>query len=81
MMGMPKYQWTEYENTFFFYLTATGQVVGIAHKIGVSSSIYLAKIILKNEELILGRYVSLEYAKIAIDNYWFKESRTLLESK
>lgn len=77
-MGLPKFQWKEADSTYYYFETITGEVIGMTHSIGLSS-IYIVKIIVKNEELILGRFVSLDYARTAIENYWFKQSQTLLE--
>jgi len=40
----------------------------------------MAIIILANQENYLGRFVSLEFAKKAIENYWDIQERTLLEN-
>ncbi len=50
-----------------------GQVYNLAHTI-----IWGAKIpINATEELILGQYVEMEYAKRAIEEYWDEKDRTL----
>ena len=50
-----------------------GQVYNYAHTI-----IWGAKILVSaTEELILGQYVEMEYAKRAIEEYWNEKDRTL----
>lgn len=77
-MGMPKYQWKEVDdNVHYYFETSSGLVIGMVHKINYSV-IYLVKIIDKNEEIVLGRYISCEHAKVALENYYFLQSQTLL---
>jgi hypothetical protein len=81
-MGLPKYQWKEIDEqypSFYYFETTNGLIVGMTHRIG-HTSVYLAKIIEKNEELVLGRYISQDYAKMAIENYYFIKSQTLIEN-
>lgn len=74
-----KYDWKESNDSLYYYKLENGKIVGHAHKIA-HSSVSLAKIIINNEEDILGRYISIETAKKAVENYWLIESRTLIES-
>jgi hypothetical protein len=80
-MVMPKYQWKEVDDqypSFYYFETVNGLIVGMTNRIG-HTSIYLAKIIEKNEEHILGRYISQDHAKDAISHYFDIQSRTLIE--
>jgi hypothetical protein len=50
-----------------------GQIYNLAHTI-----IWGAKIpVSANEELILGQYVEMEFAKKAVEEYWEKEDKTI----
>jgi hypothetical protein len=65
------------KNNHYYHQSANGLVVGHAYNI-VHTIIWGAKIrISANEELILGQYVELEYAKRAIEEYWEEKDRTL----
>jgi hypothetical protein len=74
-----KYDWKESNDSLYYFNLDNGEIVGHAHKIA-HSSVCLAKIIIKNDEDILGRYISIETAKKAVENYWLIESRTLIEN-
>lgn len=63
--------------THHYYDESDGRIIGIAHKVGTQNIIYLAKIYPRNEETILGQYINCEYAKMAVENYWFKQDNTL----
>lgn len=74
-----KFDWKESNDSLYYFRIKDGEIVGHAHKIA-HSSVSLAKIIIKNDEDILGRYISIETAKKAVENYWLIESRTLIEN-
>jgi hypothetical protein len=64
-------------NSYYYFQTHNGLVVGqiynLAHTI-----IWGAKIpISANEELILGQYVEMEFAKKAVEEYWDSQDRTI----
>ena len=80
-MYIMKYDWKDAENdTHYYYKTETGLIVAQTHKIA-HTKIYLAVILLANQEKFLGRFVSLDFAKRSIEHYWDVQSRTLLESE
>jgi len=68
--------WKESKESLYYY-NEKGLIVGHVHKIA-HSEIYLGKIIQKNEETILGRFINEHSAKNAVEDYWLIESRTLL---
>ena len=75
-----KYDWKDAEhNTHYLFKTDNGLIVGQVHNIA-HTKIYMAVCLLGNEEKFLGRFVSLEFARMAIENYWFIQDRTLLEA-
>lgn len=75
------YEWkdSEHEN-FYYFNTSTGRIVGQVHKVA-HTKIWLSKIFtsVHTEELYLGRYISCDTAKIAIQEFILIEERTLLE--
>lgn len=76
-----KYDWKDSENdTHYYYETDKGLIVAQTHKIA-HTKIYLSVILSSNQEKFLGRYISLDFAKKSIENYWNIQSRTLLESE
>lgn len=77
---MMNYEWKDTDHdTHYYYKTNNGCIVGQTHNIS-HTKIYMAIIILANQENYLGRFVSLEFAKKAIENYWDIQERTLLEN-
>lgn len=69
--------WKEGKETSYYY-NEKGVIVGQVHKIS-HTEIFLGKIVIKNNEEILGRYINEQAAKLAVEEYWWFESRTLLE--
>jgi rRNA processing protein Krr1/Pno1 len=64
------------KNTHYYYQTYDGRVIGQAYNIAFTI-VWGAKIpINATEELILGQYIELEYAKRAIEEYWQEKDRT-----
>ena len=74
---MKVWQETEFTN-HLYYDDSDGRIIGITHKLGTQSIIYIAKVYKDNIEAVLGQYVSCEYAKIAIENFWLVEEKTYL---
>lgn len=74
------YDWKDAgHETHYYFKTENGLIVGQVHNIA-HTKIYMAVIIVSNEERFLGRYIGLEFAKTAIENYWLMQERTLLEA-
>jgi hypothetical protein len=64
------------KNNHYYHQSHNGLVIGHAYNV-VHTIIWAAKIpINAAEELILGQYVELEYAKRAIEEYWEKDDKT-----
>ena len=77
---MTTFDWKDNDNdTHHYYRINDGCIVGQTHKIA-HTKIYLAIIIVANSENYLGRFVSLDFAKKAVQNYWDIQERTLLEN-
>ena len=77
---MMNYEWKDAgHDTHYYYRTEDGLIVGQTHNIA-HTKIYIAVLLAGNEEKFLGRFVSLDFAKKAIQNYWDIQERTLLEN-
>lgn len=76
-------KWIEINESHLYYDDYTGRIIGQAHRLGVSGPWYLAKICQQNtvEFSPIGNYIDLTRAKIAVENYWFKQKNTLDENK
>ena len=73
-------RWQEYENnTQYFYDDIDGMVIGQVHRFGTSNSVYTATVKPDNIDNLLGQFVSLDYAKNAVQNFWNTQDRTLLQ--
>jgi|APGre2960657404_1045060.scaffolds.fasta_scaffold16990_3 hypothetical protein len=60
----------------YYYQVRNGLIIGQVYNMAYTS-IWGAKILVSaNEELILGQYVSLEFAKDAIAEFWDEKDRT-----
>jgi hypothetical protein len=72
-----KRQWRYVDkNIHYYFQTNDGQVIGKAYNVALTI-IWGAKIpINATEELIIGEFVELEYAKLAIERYWNEKDRT-----
>jgi hypothetical protein len=73
-----KYQWRLADkNNSYYFRTSDGKVIGHAYNI-VHTIIWGAKIPFSvNEDLYLGQFVELEFAKKAIEEHWEQRDRTL----
>lgn len=61
----------------YYYKVHSGLIVGQVYNLAYTS-IWGAKIpVTSTEELILGQYIGIEYAKRAIEEYWDEKDRTL----
>jgi hypothetical protein len=67
--------WKEAEhNTYYFYQTEDGRIIGQVHKI-THTKIWVAKI----DENNLGQYIDVDFAKKALETYYLIQERTLIE--
>lgn len=74
--GNKKWQDLEH-NCSYYFIESNGMIVGQVYNISLSK-IWGAKIIPEpNAEKSLGLYITCNDAKKAVENYWFKQSRTL----
>ena len=79
---MMVYDWREGAHNagcHYFYTKENGLIVGQTYNIA-HTNIWVSKIYRShNDELYLGQYITLEFAKGAVENYFEIQSRTLLE--
>jgi hypothetical protein len=79
---MNKFEWVfnPQSNVEYYYNTSTGMVLGQCHPIA-HSIVYVAKVwVSPVQERMLGQYVSMQFAKSAIELFWDAESRTFIEN-
>jgi len=71
-------EWKDFDKGCQYYFKVhNGLIVGQVYNL-VYTSIWGAKIpISATEELILGQYIGIEYAKRAIEEYWNEKDRTI----
>lgn len=76
-------KWTETENTHLYYQEHNGRIIGMAHRIGVSGPMYVAKVCehLSVEFTPIGNYIDLQSSKMAVENYWIIQNSTINESR
>lgn len=70
--------WRDYDKGVQYYYQAhNGLIIGQVYNLAYTS-IWGAKIpVSATEELILGQYISLDFAKEAIVDYWNEKDRTI----
>lgn len=73
-------EWKDTDNnTHYFYNLEDGMIVGQVHNV-THTKVWVSKIVFNfNEEKFIGQYVTLDFAKKAIERYWEIQDRTLLE--
>jgi len=73
-----KRDWRDYDKGVQYYYQAhNGLIIGQVYNLAYTS-IWGAKIpVSSTEELILGQYISLDFAKEAIVDYWDEKDRTI----
>ena len=73
-------KWQDYEaSNQYYYDDKDGLIIGQIHKFGTSITIYTATVKPENMDKLLGQYINLDYAKLAVERYWEIQDRTLLE--
>jgi hypothetical protein len=73
-------KWQEFEhNSQFYYDESDGLVIGHVHKFGNMASIHTATVKCDNVDKTLGQYITVSYAKKAVEQFWDIQDRTLLE--
>jgi len=74
-----KYSWKDLENnTSYLYKVANGLIIAQVHNV-VHTKIWVAKIFLEEREIFLGHYITLDFAKKAVENFMKVEEKTLLD--
>lgn len=71
-------EWKEgLHKVWYYWKTETGLVIGQVNSIA-HTEIHIAKVISEcGEEIYLGQYVSSDFARRAVENYWNIQERTL----
>lgn len=76
-----KYDWKDLENnTSYFYREQDGLIVAQVHNLA-HTKIWLAKAFLQNstDEKFLGQYITLDFAKKAVERWIGIQDRTLMD--
>ena len=70
----------EVYDTHYYYNADNGRIIGLITPI-THTKIWISKILTEqyNNDIFLGQYISLEFAKKAIELYWDIQDRTLIE--
>jgi hypothetical protein len=63
----------------YYYIKENGRIIGQVYNLA-HTNIYGAKVYSEiNEERYLGQYIDMNSAKIAVDNFWNLQERTLTD--
>lgn len=63
----------------YYYSTDDGRIVGQVHNI-VHTKIWVSKIIMNhNEEKYLGQYITREFSRKSVEQYWNIQDATFIE--
>lgn len=81
---MKEYKWERHRDNYYYYEVDTGKIRGLASKIALSEIwiglIYIGDMSYTiNDEKHLGQYITMEFAKEAVQRFWDIQNRTLLE--
>ena len=80
-----QYDWKSVSDKYYYYKVSTGKVVGQAGKVALQE-LFFATVYQKestaryaiHEEIQLGHFISLEFAKQAVEHFWEVQDRTLI---
>ena len=81
---MIEYKWERHGDKYYYFDVNTGKIVGAVSKI-VFSEVWIAIVytgqytFTLDDEKHLGQYINLSFAEKAVEFFWERESRTLLE--
>jgi hypothetical protein len=84
-MNNTSFKWERISDKYYYYNEKTGKIVGHAGTVALQD-IFFAVVYTGDftftisDEGHLGQYISLEYAKMAVEFYWDVQNRTLLET-
>lgn len=80
-----KYAWKEVSDKYYYYKLTTGKVVGQAGKVALQELFFATVYLQTNDGLYkphderqMGHFISLEHAKMAIEEFWDIQNRTLI---
>ena len=72
-------EWKDTNQTSYYYVKESGRIIGQIYNLA-HTNIYGAKVYSElNEEKYLGQYIDLYSAKMAVDNFWNIQERTLTD--
>ncbi len=81
---MTEYKWERYGEKYYYHNVNTGKIVGTVNKIALQEVwiglVYVGEYTFTvQDEKHLGQYINMDFAKRAVEFFWQRESRTLLE--
>ena len=81
---MTEYKWERYGEKHYYHNVDTGKIVGTVNKIALQEVwiglVYVGEYTFTvQDEKHLGQYINMDFAKRAVEFFWQRESRTLLE--
>lgn len=79
------YEWKEKGQSFYYFIKEDGRIVGKVSYLPLSSIcialVYTGQYTFTiDDERHLGQYITMQFAKDAVQYYWDTQSRTLLEN-
>jgi len=80
-----KTEWRDASGISYYFDHDTGRILGSVFSYANTASIWVAKVeksiipYTNDNEVILGHFISLQAAKIMVENWWIMQERTLLE--
>jgi len=81
---MTEHKWERFGDKYYYHDVKTGKIVGSVNKIALQE-IWIALVFTGEysftlqDEKHLGQYINMDFAKRAVEFFWDRESRTLLE--
>jgi len=81
---MTEYKWERYGEKYYYHNVNTGKIVGTVSKIALQEVwiglVYVGEYTFTvQDEKHLGQYINMDFAKRAVEFFWDREGRTLLE--
>ena len=78
---MNKFKWHQSEFNYLYFREEDGLLVGLCHPLGNQRDIFIAKVYKENADHLIGQYISMDFARKAVERYIDERSRTLLEER